>query len=312
VTRPLVAIVGPTASGKSQVALWIARRFDAEVVNADPQQFYQGMDIGTAKPSAAERSLAPHHLFDITDPADRVGLARYQKLAAGVLEDIWSRLGLPVLVGGSGQYVWGLIEGWTVPQIPPDEELRRRLEQEAWQEGPEALHAELAAVDPEAARKIHVNNVRRVVRALEVYRRTGQPISACQRRQPLDADVLVLGIEVDRQELDRHIAERTQHMFQQGLVEEVKKLVAAGYSTDLPSLQSMGYRQVAAYLGGDLSLEEAQTETERLTRRLARRQLAWFRPDDPRITWVADCDRRRIEQLVTDHLHRAAPAPSAG
>jgi tRNA dimethylallyltransferase len=270
------------------------------------------MDIGTAKPSPAERSLAPHHLFDITCPADRVGLALYQKLAAGVLEDIWSRGRLPLLVGGSGQYVWGLIEGWTVPQVPPDEEIRQRLEQRARQEGPEALHAELAAVDPEAARKIHVNNVRRVVRALEVYRRTGQPISACQRRQPLDADVLVLGMDVGREELDRRIAERTRRMFQRGLVDEVRQLTAAGYGPGLHAMQSIGYRQAVAHLKGEVSLEEAQAETERLTRRLARRQLAWFRASDPRIIWLANEDSRRIELLVGDHLSRAAPARSAG
>lgn len=300
--RPLVAIVGPTASGKSAVALELARRFDGETVNADPQQFFRGMDIGTAKPTAAERAAAPHHLLDIINPDERVGLGLFQQLARAALADVWGRGHLPILVGGSGQYVWGLLEGWTVPPVPPDEDLRRRLEERARLEGNQVLHEELAAVDPEAAAAIHVNNVRRVIRALEVYERTGKPISSCQARSPLEARTLVIGLRSRAEELGARIDRRTRQMFAEGFAGEVRALLDQGYEPDLPSLNSIGYRQVVAHLRGDLSLEEAEFRTAKETRRLARRQLAWFKPRDERINWFAPDAIDAMIALVGEHL----------
>jgi tRNA dimethylallyltransferase len=300
--RPLVAVVGPTAAGKTGIALRLARAFGGEIVNADPQQFYRGMDIGTAKPTHADRALVPHHLLDIADPSERLGLGLFQRLARDVLGDVWSRGRLPLLVGGSGQYVWGLLEGWTVPAVPPDPGLRAELEKRAEVEGTETLHRELAAVDPEAAAAIHTNNVRRVIRALEVYRRTGRPISSCQARNPLPADSLVLGLELSQLELDQRIAARTEAMVAGGLVGEVNALLAAGWSPDLPALRSIGYREAVQHLCGERTLEETKAAINRATRRLARRQKAWFSHSDARIRWFAADQTQEIEDCVGLHL----------
>ncbi|MEX2238312.1 MAG: tRNA (adenosine(37)-N6)-dimethylallyltransferase MiaA [Dehalococcoidia bacterium] len=300
--RPLLALVGPTASGKSAAASHLALAFGGEIINADPQQFYRGMDVGTAKPSAEEQGLVPHHLLDVISPEENVGLAVFQRFAVERLAEIWGRGRLPIVVGGSGQYIWGLIEGWTVPEVPPDVEYRERLMARAQVEGNQTLYDELLGVDPEAAAKIHVNNVRRVVRALEVYERTGRPISSCQARQPIDAETCVLGMEVEREELDRRIEKRTAHMFEAGLVEEVRGLLDAGYDTELPALRSIGYREVVAHLQGESTLDEARELICRGTRRLARRQMAWFRREDPRITWVPAGDLAAIEAVVAQRL----------
>jgi tRNA dimethylallyltransferase len=296
--KQLLAVAGPTASGKSAAALFLALRFAGEIINADPQQFYQGMDIGTAKPGPKERARVPHHLLDITPPAERPALRLFQRAAGEILDSLWAKQALPVLVGGSGQYVWGLIEGWTVPEVPPDEALRNRLEARAESEGAAVLHQELAQVDPEAAAKIDVNNVRRVVRALEVYERTGRPISSCQQRHPLLADVCVLGMDISREELDRRIEQRTVDMFAAGLVNEARTLLAAGYDSKLPSLQSIGYRDAVAVAAGDITESEAIERTTRDTKRLARRQMAWFKRDDPRIHWVRWDDHDAMAAVV--------------
>lgn len=284
--RPLLAIVGPTASGKSAAALALAERFGGEIVNADPQQFFRGMSIGTAKSSTDEQARVRHHLLDILEPDQRPALRLFQAAAREVLDDLWARDTFPVLVGGSGQYVWGLIEGWTVPEVPPDEALRASLEARAESEGAATLHGELAQVDPEAAAKIDVNNVRRVIRALEVYQRTGRPISSCQQRHPLAANVCVIGMTIARSDLDRRIEQRTAAMYAAGLVDEARDLLASGFDSNLASLNSIGYRDALAVVAGEITRTEAIERTTRDTKRLARRQMAWFKLDDPRICWV--------------------------
>lgn len=284
--RKLVAVVGPTATGKTDLALRLALAFEGEIIGADSRQVYRGMDVGTAKPTPEQRARVPHWLVDVADPDEGFGLARYLDLAQAALDDIWSRGRCAFLVGGTGQYVWALLEGWQVPRVEPDWALRRELEEKARREGPHALHAEVEALDPEAARRLDPRNVRRLVRALEVMRRTGRPLSACQTRRPPDFPWLALGLDVPSEQLYRRIDARVDAMMEGGLVEEVKGLLARGYRVDLPAMSGMGYRQVCQYLAGDLSLEEAVARAKTETHRLARHQRNWFRRDDRRIRWI--------------------------
>lgn len=286
--RRLVALVGPTASGKSAMAVALAERLGGEIVNADSRQVYRGMDIGTAKPGPEERRRVRHHLYDIADPGETYSLRRYQRDARAALEAIWARGGFAWLVGGTGQYAWSLLEDWHVPEVPPDETLRAELTAFAECEGADLLHARLHQVDPLAAERIDARNVRRVVRALEVYHHTGLPISSWQKKGSPDFEYLLFGVRISRDELDGRIDERVEAMFEAGFVAEVEALLAAGLSRSAPAMSSIGYSAVARHLVGELTLEAARDETKRATRRLARRQGQWFRPEDRRITWVRD------------------------
>jgi tRNA dimethylallyltransferase len=286
VTRGLIAIVGPTATGKTALAIALAQRLGGEIVGADSRQVYRHMDIGTAKPTPEERSLATHHLIDVVDPDQEFSLAQYLELATAALEDVWSRGKQPLLVGGSGQYVWALLEGWRVPRLPPQRELRRELEERATREGPEALQRELALVDPKAAARIDPRNVRRVIRALEVHKATGRPISYWQEKGPPPWQTLTLGLTCPRQELYRRIDTRVDAMMEAGLADEVRGLLAMGYRPSLPSLSGIGYQQVCQHLAGEMDLATAVTRIKTATHRLARQQYTWFRLDDSRIRWI--------------------------
>jgi tRNA dimethylallyltransferase len=284
--RKLIAIVGPTATGKTTLAVALARAVDGEIVGADSRQVYRRMDIGTAKPSLEERALVPHHLLDAVDPDEPFSLAQYLELASAALEDIWGRGRQPLLVGGSGQYVWALLEGWKVPRLPPQREWRRSLEERAAREGAEALHQELAHVDPRAAAGIDARNVRRVIRALEVYQATGRPMSLWQEKAPPKWDSLILGLTCPRDELYRRIDARVDGMMEAGLVDEVRGLLATGYGRELPSMSGIGYREVCQRLAGELDLQTAVARIKTATHRLARQQATWFRRDDERIRWI--------------------------
>ncbi len=294
---PLVAVVGATGVGKSEAAVAVAEAFDGEVVSADAYQLYRGLDIGTAKVSAALRERVRHHLIDIADPDAPLTLARYLDAAQAALADIWSRHRLPVLAGGSGQYVWALLEGWQPPRVPPDPELRRELEALAARAGPVALHARLAALDAEAARRLDPSNLRRVVRALEVVTRAGLPLAACQARRPLEAEVIIIGLRLPRDELYRRLDERTDAMFAAGLVEEVGRLRAAGLGDAQPLRSGVGYKEVSLYLDGAIDYAEAARRMKSANHRLVRRQGAWFKPDDRRIRWV-DSGRAAAKECV--------------
>jgi tRNA dimethylallyltransferase len=281
----VIALVGPTAVGKSELALQLARYFSIEIISADSRQIYRYMDIGTNKPSQAERASVLHHLIDVAEPDEDFSLATYHRLANEALKAIQQRGTLPVLVGGSGLYVWSLIEGWKIPQAPPNQQLRRQLEARAEQEGSQNLYRELKELDPLAAAKINPGNVRRIIRALEIYDATGQLPSQLQRKENPAFPVLIIGLTQERGKLYSRIDRRVDTMIQMGLVEEVEQLLKKGYSPSLPSMSGIGYRQIVQSLRGEMTLPEAIDKIKYETHRLARHQYAWFRPGDSRINW---------------------------
>lgn len=296
----LIVIVGPTAVGKTALALHLGQTLNAEVVSADSRQVYRGMDIGTAKPTFEERHLVPHHLIDIVDPDEPFGLAQYQTAAYAAIDGVLARERLPLLVGGSGQYVRAVVEGWGIPRVLPEQTLRDELYRQAEERGSEALHARLQALDPVAATRIDHHNVRRVIRALEVCLRTGERISELQKRRPPPYSILQIGLTMLRQSLYRRIDERVDRMMAAGLVAEVRSLVACGYDYNLPSMSGLGYRQIGAYLRGEISLDEAVRLIKRETRRFVRQQYNWFRLDNERFRWfdVEVHSPVEIEQVV--------------
>lgn len=282
----LVAVVGPTAAGKTGLAIRLAEALDGEIVSADSRQVYRGMDIGTAKATLEDQSRVRHHLIDIVDPDEALSLAQFQALAYAAIDDILARGRLPFLVGGTGQYVMAVLEGWQVPRVAPDPVLRASLYREAETAGAEALHARLQALDATAAAAIDPRNMRRVVRALEVALTTGRPISAQRGKTPPPYRLLILGLTLPRPELYRRIDDRVESMINAGLETEVRRLLAAGYGFDLPAMSGVGYGQFAPYLAGQAGLDDVVREIKRATRRFVRHQFNWFRPNDPRIHWL--------------------------
>jgi len=309
---PVTAIVGPTAVGKTALAIRLADEFAVEVVSADSRQVYRYMDIGTAKPTAQERLRVKHHLVDIVDPDEPFTLAQYQQMAYAAINDIHGRQRLPLLVGGTGLYVKAVLEGLSIPRVEPDARLREALLMEAANKGYQALHGRLREVDPVAAERIDARNVRRVVRALEVCYLLGQPISSIQRATPPPYRVLRIGLTMARERLYERIDERVQRMMAAGLVEEVRSLVARGYGYSLPAMSGLGYRQMGMVLRGEVSLDEAVTLIKRHTRRFVRQQANWFRTDDPAITWfdVSNADFRAVAVQIRDFLGTAHTAAS--
>ncbi len=293
----LVAIVGPTATGKSALALALAESLAAEIVNADSRQVYRFMDIGTAKPPPEDLARVPHHLYDLIEPDEQFNLALYLESANAVVEDIQSRNKLPVLVGGSGLYVWGLLEGMSIPHVPPNPDLRARLENEAATLGNRALHDRLNAVDPDAAATIDARNVRRVIRALEVFEISGIPFSKQVSKKGLDYPTLIIGLTAPRDLLHQRSDVRVDTMIEAGFVDEVSDLLMRGYGLDLPSMSGVGYKQLGSYLGGDFTLEEATEKTKTETHRLIRHQAAWFKAGDPRINWY-DISESYVDQAT--------------
>jgi tRNA dimethylallyltransferase len=281
----LVSIVGSTATGKSALGVRIALEIGGEIVSADSRQVYRYMDIGTGKPSAGQLSAVPHHLIDVVDPDQDYSLALFLRQARWLIDDILGRSKVPLLVGGTGQWVRGLLEGWQAPEVPPALELRRELEARAKAGGAEALHAELGGLDPAAARRIDPRNVRRVVRALEVHRqlRNGSPLGPERITPPFEQ--LVVGLDLSRERLYRRIDERVEAMLSAGWLDEVRGLLDRGYGLDLPSMSSLGYKELGLSLTGGMTLEEAVETTKRRTRRFSRQQRAWFRATDEQIRW---------------------------
>jgi len=293
----LIAIVGPTGIGKSQLALRLAQTFNGEIVSADSRQVYRFMDIGTAKPSLEELSLVPHHLISIINPDEDFSLAQYQRLACQAISDIQQRQKLALLVGGSGQYVWSMVEGWGVPRVPPDRGFRHIMEERAAKGGKSELYQELVKVDPAAALKIDPCNVRRVIRALEVYRSTGIPLSQLKHKKAPPFDALIIGLTAGRAGLYRRIDLRVDGMIERGLVAEVEKLFNMGYALKLPAMSGIGYKQVGMFLKGKLALTAAIQQIKFETHRFVRHQYAWFRLKDNRIKWF-DIDSDSMDSEI--------------
>lgn len=284
-SRPLLVIVGPTAVGKTSVAIDLARSLNGEIVSSDSRQVYRRMDIGTAKPAPEERAAVPHHLFDVLDPDENLTLAVFQQMAYKAIDDIHRRSRLPILVGGTGQYVRAVVEGWGVPEVAPFPALRADLASFADVYGPTALYGWLRRVDEPAAQTIDYRNVRRVIRALEVYLVTGTPISVHQMKQPPPYQILQIGLTRPREVLYRRIDDRVDRMMEDGLLAEVRGLLSAGYGWNLSSMASLGYRQFAGFFDGKATLDETVEFIKAETHRFVRHQDTWFRRDDPSIVW---------------------------
>jgi tRNA dimethylallyltransferase len=305
---PLVVIVGPTAVGKTEISIQLAERLAGEIVSADSRLFYRGMDIGTAKPTRAELARVPHHLIDVAGPDQVWSLAVFQQAAYQAIAKIHARGRLPFLVGGTGQYIRAVTEGWQIPKVKSSLPLRQALENWAAEIGPDELHDRLTALDPEAAAKIDYRNLRRTVRALEVILRTGQQFSAQRTKGVPPYRSLQIGLTRPRKELYARVDARIDAMLADGFVDEVRELLGQGYSPDLPTLSAIGYREIVAHLKGKTSLQEAVKLIKRHTRQFVRRQANWFKEDDPNIHWfkVEPNTVAEIEQLIRAWLSQTS------
>jgi tRNA dimethylallyltransferase len=301
---PLILIVGPTAVGKTELAIQLAERLNGEIVSADSRLFYRGMDIGTAKPSREEQARVPHHLIDIVNPDEILSLAVFQQRAHEIIADIHTRNKLPLLVGGTGQYVRAVTEGWTPPEVIPNERLRDELGKMKEERGIYWLHEKLKGLDPVAAEKIDARNFRRTIRALEVIMTTGKKFS--EQRGQIDSPyhLITIGLIRPRVELYARVDARIDAMFANGFLDEVKILLASGYSPTLPTMSAIGYRECIEVLEGKIKVEEAKQAIRRMTRIFVRRQANWFKESDPNIHWYQIKDgivneiEKNIRQLV--------------
>lgn len=303
---PLVVILGPTSVGKTALSLLLAKQFNGEIVSADSRLFYRGMDIGTAKPTPQEQAVVRHHLVDVADPDDIWSLGKFKREVDVIIADIHQRGKVPFLVGGTGQFVRAIVDGWVVPELPPDEDLRVALDHWAEEIGAEGLYERLKVVDPEATEKILPNNLRRTVRAFEVIFRTGKKFSDLRRKEQVPYRILQVGLNRPRPEIDRRIGERVDQMVKAGFVEEVQQLLNEGYARELPSMSALGYRQMAAYLAGECSLDEAIEEMKKVTRKFYRRQMTWFKLSDENIHWfdLSSQSEGEVVRLVKEFLTR--------
>ncbi len=283
--KPLIIVLGPTAVGKTGLAIELAKQVNGEIIGADSRQIYRHMDIGTAKPSPEQRQQAPHHLLDIVDPNEKLAVAQYQRIAYETIDSIHNRGHIPLLVGGTGQYISAVAEGWTIPEVPPNEDLRVELETFASTYGSEALHNRLVEFDPVAAQAIDHRNVRRVIRALEVCIETNQPISLLQQKHPPSYRILEYGLTMDRERLYQQADRRIDEMMGMGFLAEVEALLNMGYDRHLPSMSGLGYSQLTAHLLDGVTLETAIAQTKYDTHDFIRRQYTWFRGHDPGILW---------------------------
>ena len=311
----LIAVVGPTAVGKTALAIALAQRFNGEIVNADSRQVYTGMDIGTAKATAAERNSARHHLIDIRTPDEPISLGEYLPLARECIESVSARGALPILCGGTGQYVWALLEGWAVPQVPPDPDLRSQLESRLAAEGPSPLWQELRELDPSRARSIDPNNSRRIIRALEILRKVGRPVETTGKSAEVPYRSLVLGLTADRAALYDRIDTRFDSMMSNGLLEEALRLRADGYTLGSDALSGVGYTELGMHLAGEMTLDEAVARAKTRTHRLVRRQYTWFKRGDHRIDWLDATHSLPVAEavaLVQRFLESTTPCDTIG
>ncbi|MCB0103732.1 MAG: tRNA (adenosine(37)-N6)-dimethylallyltransferase MiaA [Anaerolineales bacterium] len=282
---PVVLIVGPTAVGKTELALRLAEKMQGEIVSVDSRLFYRGMDIGTAKPSKDEMSRVPHHLIDIVNPDETLSLAVFQQMAQEIIAGVHERGRLPFLVGGTGQYIRAVTQGWSPPEVTPNDRLREILEGMQEERGKEWLHAKLNILDPEAAQAIDLRNVRRTIRALEVIFTTGRRFSEQRGSGDSSYHLITIGLTRPREELYQRVDERIDKMFADGLMDEVRGLLKQGYSPTLPSMSAIGYRECVSVAQGSMTVEQAKVEMRRITRVFVRRQSNWFKESDSSIHW---------------------------
>lgn len=301
----LVVIIGPTAVGKTELSLELAEQFDGEIISGDSMQVYRGMDIGTAKAKPHELARVPHHLIDIIQPDEEYSVALFQASATRLITDINQRGRLPFIVGGTGLYIESVTHRFQFAQTPQDPQLRDRLQRLADTEGVEALHARLAEVDPITAERLHPNDVKRVIRALEIYESSGYKMSDFQlRAEQSPYDLVMIGLTMEREKLYERINHRVDLMIEAGLVEEVRKLLDQGYDSSLVSMQGLGYKELIPYLYGEITLEKAINDIKQRTRHFAKRQLSWFRRM-PEIKWfdmTDPADKPNVVQTIKQIL----------
>lgn len=303
---PLVVIAGPTGVGKTALAVHLAAGMNGEIVSADSRQIYRYMDIGTAKPTAEEHAAVPHHLIDVVDPDQVLTMADYQRRAYAAIDALHQQGKLPFLVGGTGQYITAVLEGWSAPEVPPSPSLRAELESYAAEHGVLALFERLRALDPVAAERMDPYNARRTVRALEVCLATGQPFSAQRRKMPPPYRSLQLGLTLAREALYERLDARVESMMVQGFLDEVRELHQRGYGAALPSMHGIGYAQLSAHLREEVTLEEAVQTTKHLTHSFVRRQYTWFRKYT-QLHWMEQPAPDAVREVIMDWLMAEEP-----
>lgn len=309
----VLTIIGPTSVGKTALSLRLAVDFQGEIISGDSMQFYQGMDIGTAKATVEERALIPHHLIDICSPNESFTVADFQEKTKELITEINSRDRLPMIVGGTGLYIQSVLYTYHFSDAGEDPEYREKMEQLALKEGNEALHLQLAQIDPITAQRLHPNDIKRVIRALEIYHLTGKTMAEFQKRsQQSPYDLLLLGLNMERSLLYERINERVDRMVQEGLIEEVEQLIASGYDCRYRSMQALGYKELVAYLQGEMNKEDAIELIKKRTRNFAKRQLTWFRSMKDVVWFDLTPGRedpedlyRRISKLVAGKFRQA-------
>jgi tRNA dimethylallyltransferase len=300
--KPLIVVLGPTAIGKTSLAVQMAQSLHGEIVSADSRQIYREMDIGTAKPTPEQRTQAVHHLIDIVAPDEDLSLAQYQRLAYTAIETIHEKDQLPLLVGGTGQYITALLEGWLIPEVPPNPTLRAELEAFAAENGVEALYTRLLSLDPDAATFVESRNTRRIIRALEVCIEAGRPFSQQRGKNPPGFHVWVYGLTMARERLYQRADQRVRDMMDAGFLDEVHGLLTKGYSRALPSMSALGYRELAAHLLDDVPLAQAVEAAQIATHNFIRRQYTWFRGHNHEILWH-NVDEFAADALIAEAAH---------
>ncbi len=296
--KPVILLIGPTAVGKTDLSINLAKAVGAEIVSVDSRLLYKGMDIGTAKPATAMVQEVSHHLIDVAEPTENWSLSRYLDAVKRAIAEIYERGNVPLLVGGTGQYFAALVEGWEPPPKADDPGFRKEMQAIAEIEGPEALHSQLKQVDPVTAERIDARNIRRVVRALEIHHVTGMPPSEQRQKSPPDYSFLFLGLQRARAQLYERIDERIETMLDAGWVQEVAALLERGVDLESsPALSAIGYRQIAEHLKGEHDLETAIEQTRRLTRQFVRRQDNWFRRFGSKVHWF-DAEQDPVDEMI--------------
>ncbi|CAM3519735.1 tRNA (adenosine(37)-N6)-dimethylallyltransferase MiaA [Marinicrinis lubricantis] len=298
----LLVLIGPTAVGKTKLSLELAKMLNAEIISGDSMQVYRGMDIGTAKATPEERAVVPHHLIDIRNPDEPYSVSEFQSMSERLIEDITARGKLPFIVGGTGLYIESVCYKFEFSSAGQDDAYRKKLQDMVQRDGPQAVHLMLEHIDPDSAKRIHVNNYRRVIRALEIYHITGKTATAFLQGQKKESpyELCIVGLTMDRAKLYQRIEQRIDEMMEQGLLEEVRRLLNQGYHRDMVSMQALGYKEIIGYLEGEYPLDAAVELLKRDTRRFAKRQLSWFRHME-NIHWHDVTEGNFFEHLQVIH-----------